>query len=101
MTRIAHLSDIHMLERSPGYGLSVHWLSAGRRLDAASRIRKLLRAFEAAKRTGATHYVVSGDLTESGTAAQFEQFAETLHDTGVEPERITLVPGNHDAYGPP
>jgi 3',5'-cyclic AMP phosphodiesterase CpdA len=89
-----------MLERSPkGYGLSVHWLSAGRRLDAAMRIRKLLRAFEVAKRSGADHYVISGDLTESGTAPQFEQLAETLHQTDVSPERITLVPGNHDAYG--
>jgi 3',5'-cyclic AMP phosphodiesterase CpdA len=78
----------------------VHWLSAGRKLDASARIRKILRAFEVARKSGADHYVISGDLTESGTPAQFEALAETLHRTGIGPERITLVPGNHDAYGP-
>jgi 3',5'-cyclic AMP phosphodiesterase CpdA len=45
--------------------------------------------------------VVSGDLTESGTPEQFEVLAEALHEARVAPERITLVPGNHDAYTSP
>ena len=92
-----------MLERRPGgprsrYDLRVRLLSFGRRLDALARVKKLVRSLDSAQKGGAEHYVISGDLTESGTSAQFEQFAEALHDTKIAPERITLVPGNHDAY---
>ena len=41
---------------------------------------------------------VSGDLTEVGEQAEFEQFAAILHDAGFPEDSVTLVPGNHDAY---
>jgi 3',5'-cyclic AMP phosphodiesterase CpdA len=99
--RLAHVSDVHVLESGGRYGLDVRFLSLGRRLDAEGRLRKLSRAFSAAARNAAHHVVVSGDLTESGTPGQFEALAEALHSAPFPPERITLVPGNHDAYGPP
>lgn len=106
VTRIAHLSDVHMLDTRPSrsrprYGLGVHFLSFGRRLDAHGRSRKLARGLAAARRSGAQHYVISGDLTEIGLEGEFETFAEVLHDSGIAPERVTLVPGNHDAYTSP
>jgi len=98
--RLAHLSDVHLLEpRSGVYGLAVQFVSVHRRLDAEARIAKLKRALATAVACGASHVVVSGDLTETGEPAQFELFAEVLHDSGVRPEDVTLVPGNHDAYG--
>jgi 3',5'-cyclic AMP phosphodiesterase CpdA len=105
-TRIAHLSDVHMLEPRPGrsgarYDLSTRFVSLGRKLDARCRAKKLTRAFSAAAHAGASHFVLSGDLTEMGTAGEFEAFAEVLHDTKIAPSRITLVPGNHDAYSGP
>ena len=63
--------------------------------------KKLRNGLRAAKRAGAHHFVISGDLTEMGTKAQYEVLAETLHESDVEPWRITLVPGNHDAYDSP
>lgn len=96
--RIAHLSDIHALEPAKSHGLGVRFVSIGRALDAEERRRKLERALEAAKRSGADHYVLSGDLTELGTEAQFEAFAATMLGSGIDPEDVTLVPGNHDAY---
>lgn len=103
ITRIAHVSDVHMLERRPGgprspYDWRVRVLSFGRRLDAQARVRKLTSALDSARTSGADHYVVSGDLTESGTPGQFEQLAEALHGTRIDPDKVTLVPGNHDAY---
>jgi hypothetical protein len=47
---------------------------------------------------GADHLLITGDLTEDGDMAQFELLAELLADSRIPPERITLVPGNHDAY---
>jgi Icc protein len=105
-TRIAHLSDVHMLQSGPSrarssYGLGHHFLSFGRALDAQTRDKKFRRGLGAARRAGAHHFVISGDLTEIGAPEEFESFAEALHDSGIEPERITLVPGNHDAYTTP
>jgi hypothetical protein len=44
------------------------------------------------------HLLITGDLTEDGDPAQFEVLAELLADSKIAPDRITLVPGNHDAY---
>jgi len=105
-TRIAHLSDVHMLDARPsrsraGYSMGHRFLSLGRPLDAAGRQRKLVHALSAARRVGADHVVVSGDLTEIGAPGEFECLAETLHDSGIAPHQVTLVPGNHDLYTSP
>jgi 3',5'-cyclic AMP phosphodiesterase CpdA len=101
VSRIAHLSDVHMLEpRRPGRreGFGAHFLSLGRPLDPEARRRRLRSAIAAATRNGADHIVVSGDLTETGALPEFESFADTMLEAGIDPERVTLVPGNHDAY---
>ncbi len=99
VSRIAHLSDVHTLERSrDAYGWGLKFVSIHRPLDADARLRKLERALALAKASAAEHVVVSGDLTEMGTDAQFEAFAEVLDSSGIAPESVTLVPGNHDAY---
>jgi 3',5'-cyclic-AMP phosphodiesterase len=105
-TRIAHLSDVHMLDARPsgarsGYSMGHRFLSFGRALDAVGRRRKLVHALSAARRVGADHVVISGDLTEIGAPGEFECLAETLHESGITPERVTLVPGNHDLYTSP
>jgi len=102
-SRIAHLSDVHMLDPRPsrsraGFSMRVRFLSLGRPLDAQNRKRKLERALAAARRSGAGHVVISGDLTEIGEREEFEAFAETLHESKIDPDSVVLVPGNHDAY---
>lgn len=98
--RIAHISDPHILEpRKPdAQGFRTRFVSLWRPLDASERKRKLLGSLQAAKRSGAHHVVISGDLTETGAQAEFEQFAEVLDAAQVDPDSVTLVPGNHDAY---
>src|SRR5580692_7948712 len=103
MTRIVHLSDAHVLDPRPsrtrsGWSMQVRFLSIGRPLDAAGRRKKLVRSLDAARRLGANHVVLSGDLTEIGTPGEYETLAEILHDSGIAPEKMTLVPGNHDMY---
>jgi 3',5'-cyclic AMP phosphodiesterase CpdA len=78
--------------------MRTRFLSIGRPLDAAGRRHKLKRSLEAAERVGAHHFVLSGDLTEIGTPGEYETLAEVLHESGIAPERMTLVPGNHDLY---
>ena len=104
MSIIAHLTDVHLVETSGrrSAGLSAlarrGYLSLGRVVDEGARRRSFAEALRRALALGFDHLVVTGDLTEEGTIAQFEAVATVLHDAGVDPARVTLVPGNHDVY---
>ena len=103
MTRIAHLSDLHLIEaaharREPSQRVRLSLLSFGRRLDDQDRRRRLRRALHQYRTSGADHLVITGDLTEDGTDTQFEVLAEVLADSRIDPSEITLTAGNHDAY---
>jgi Icc protein len=99
--RVAHLSDLHVLAPLRRHDWSTQFVSLGRPLDAFARRARVKRALTAAARSGADHVVVSGDLTEMGTYAEFETLAAMLDEAKLDPERVTLVPGNHDAYTAP
>jgi 3',5'-cyclic AMP phosphodiesterase CpdA len=81
--------------------LGIRFASFGRALDPKPRIRKLVAALRAACASGAGHLVISGDLTELGAREQFETLAEVIEGERINPELVTLVPGNHDAYTRP
>lgn len=106
MVRVAQLSDLHLVEPDHAARRGVKswrlaYLSAHRRLDAADRVLRARQALEAARAADVDHVVVTGDITEDGTPAQFELFAALLHDSGIAPSRFTLVPGNHDVVDHP
>jgi len=98
---IAHITDMHLLERTERHAFDVRFVSLGRRLDAEDRLAKARRAIATARAAGAEHYVFTGDLTETGTLAQFEVLAELLFECKLRPDDVTLLPGNHDAYTAP
>lgn len=103
MTTIAHLSDLHLIEDNHGRRSSAHrfrlaYLSLARPLDAARRRLAAARALDKAWNSGADHLVITGDLTEDGMDVQFEVLAEVLSESRWPASRVTLVPGNHDAY---
>jgi 3',5'-cyclic-AMP phosphodiesterase len=103
MTFIAHLSDLHLLEHNHGErrGLArrrLSYLSAGRPHDAADRRKRAIAALKIARDSGADHVLVTGDLTEDGTDAQYEVLAEVLAESRISPSRVTLIAGNHDVY---
>lgn len=103
MTRIAHLSDLHLLEADyrSRTGLARYrlaFLSTGIPLDVAQRKRRALATLRRARQQRVDHVLITGDLTEDGTLPQYEALADVLDESGLPPERVTLVPGNHDAY---
>jgi hypothetical protein len=103
MTRIAHLSDLHLIEndhrqRDAAGRFRLSFLSFFRKLDQQERRARVRRALAAYVASGAEHLIVTGDLTEDGTEPQFEVLAELLLDSGIDPREITLTAGNHDAY---
>lgn len=103
MTRIAHLSDLHLLEdnheaRRGTARRRLAYISLGRPYEPRARRVRAAAALASARQSGADHLVLTGDLTEDGTPAQFTILAELLGASGWAPHHVTLIPGNHDAY---
>jgi len=103
MATIAQLTDLHLLEddfqqRPIGPRARLSFLSFGRPLDAQERRARVATALAEAREANPDHLLITGDLTEDGHLAQFEVLAELLSESRIAPSRITLVPGNHDAY---
>jgi 3',5'-cyclic AMP phosphodiesterase CpdA len=103
MTKIAHLTDLHLVEenhtqRSGAHRFRLSWLTLLRPLEPEKRRRRAVTALEQALASGADHLVLTGDLTEDGVPAQFEVLASVLAESRWPASRVTLVPGNHDFY---
>jgi 3',5'-cyclic-AMP phosphodiesterase len=106
MAIIAQLSDLHLVEdhyvqRPLSTRARLSCLSFGRPIEPRERKERVARALAEVRASGADHLVITGDLTEDGDPSQFEVLAEVLAESRLPPERITLVPGNHDAYAAP
>jgi 3',5'-cyclic AMP phosphodiesterase CpdA len=105
--RILHCSDFHVLADYAGTPLGqLGW----RRLPALVELRvkkrgeyfayakpNVSRLMEEARRLGAAHVVVSGDLTGYAMEDEFAEAARLLGEW-LCPSRLTVVPGNHDCY---
>lgn len=79
MSRLAHLSDLHLGER-PEHTRS-----------ARALVRSLLEE-------RVDHVVVTGDVTHSGSIAEYETWLEVF-DPLLREKRVTVIPGNHDVAG--
>lgn len=84
--RIAHLSDLHVNE--------------GDRVRMVERAhpggnRQLDRVLDAPPLGDADVILVTGDVTDRGTAASWRTFLDAVEERELA-ERIILVPGNHD-----
>jgi 3',5'-cyclic AMP phosphodiesterase CpdA len=102
--RLVHLSDPHVISWR-----GVPWTSfLNKRISGAFnfalRRRGLHRVevFEALVqdivRVGPDHVVVTGDVSSLAFASEMRAFASVLDRNGLDPETVSFVPGNHDAY---
>jgi len=101
--QLAHLSDIHLgplpgfrpehwnLKRGLGY---VNWHRKRRHVHQPEVAAALL---EDAARHNVDHIAITGDLINIGLPAEYEAAARWLATVGP-PERVSLIPGNHDIY---
>lgn len=99
----AHLSDPHLTspagvgigdllgKRALGY---LSWRLRRRHRHRAHVLAALQRDLEL---TRPDHVVVTGDLTTLGLPAELDEARRWLEGLGP-PARLTVVPGNHDAY---
>ena len=102
---LAHFSDLHATRPAPGRLAELRgkrllgWLSwrRRRRFEHRDFVLEALLADLSGQDIG--HVVIPGDLTHLGLPSEIEEAAGWLRRIGP-PEHVTLVPGNHDAYGP-
>lgn len=103
MFTLAHLSDPHVppLPRAP-FGALLNkrllgYLSWRRRRDKVHLAEVLEHLTVDLRERAPDHTVVTGDLVNISLPEEFPAAARWLGRLGP-PERVTVVPGNHDAY---
>jgi 3',5'-cyclic AMP phosphodiesterase CpdA len=103
--RIAHLSDLHCLALD-GVRASrflnkrlTGWANLKLKRASKHRAAYVHAIAREIARENVDHVVVTGDLTNLALEGEFELARDVLqHELGLEPARVTIVPGNHDAY---
>ncbi|HXF55036.1 MAG TPA: metallophosphoesterase [Hyphomicrobiaceae bacterium] len=100
---LAHFSDLHLgpvegfalrhwnVKRGLGYA---NWVGRRRRVHRPQVVAKLLEDLAGQH---VDHIVVTGDLVNIGLPSEYENALAWLKSLGP-PNRVTVVPGNHDIY---
>jgi 3',5'-cyclic AMP phosphodiesterase CpdA len=93
VVRVAHLSDLHVVGERYGYRMEcgTHGPRGNRSMRHA--LGKL-RALNAS--TPLDGVLVTGDVTDAGTRAEWIEFLDLLRSCPDIRSRILFVPGNHD-----
>lgn len=103
MFRLAHISDMHLAatvrprgrellnKRLIGY---LNWHRGRRAIHQRPALDALIADLH---KQHPDHIAVTGDLVNFGLPAEFEEALDWLRALGP-PERVSVVPGNHDAY---
>ena len=108
--RFLHLSDVHV---TADYGrhslLRLGWrrwialgeLTLGGRARAFARAPETIsRILDEARTLAVDHVILSGDLTAYALPVEFEGARAAMGEWANEPQRCTVIPGNHDRYTP-
>lgn len=101
--RIIQLSDVHVWR----YSYNPLHLFNKRVLGTASllagrasqfRLERLDSVVSRVREVGADHLLITGDLTTTALPAEFRDALAALHDLLTDPNRVSVIPGNHDRY---
>jgi 3',5'-cyclic AMP phosphodiesterase CpdA len=102
--RVAHCSDPHLLSVTGVRGVDFvnkRWIG-GLELLTTRRDRFRVEIFQAMvadfNRMALDHVVVTGDITNVALEAEFRLARRLLDSIDLGPDRVTVLPGNHDAY---
>jgi 3',5'-cyclic AMP phosphodiesterase CpdA len=109
MFRLAHVTDPHFRGARGGQGIRASELWGKRAVGyvnlVVNRVRKhkmdLLEDLRVDLRAQAPdHLAVTGDLSNLAVTAEWRSALAWLDLSGVAPDAISVIPGNHDAYVP-
>ena len=91
--RVAHLSDIHVVGEN--FGFRIESGRAGARGN--DRLRRLLVQLERLdKKNRLDAILVTGDMTDAGTSAEWAELLDILSAHPRLTNRMYMLPGNHD-----
>ena len=103
--KIAHFSDLHLYSAE---GVPFRrflnkritgWANLRLRRSMAHRQAYVVAIAREVARLGVDHVVVTGDLTNLALEPEYELARDLLQrELGIEPARVTVIPGNHDIY---
>lgn len=103
--RIAHLSDLHLLSLEGAVPFRLFnkrltgYLNLRLRRHAVHKPHPVRAAAAEIRRLEIDHVVITGDVSNLALEQEFQLVRRFLdHDLGLPPERVSVVPGNHDAY---
>ncbi len=91
--RVAHLSDLHVVGERYGFRMATgtHGPRGNRSFRNALRRLAAIHA-----RTPLDRILVTGDITDAGTRAEWAEFIDLLRGCRELRGRLSFVPGNHD-----
>jgi 3',5'-cyclic AMP phosphodiesterase CpdA len=91
--RVAHLSDVHVVGER--YGFRIESGRAGARgNERFERVMERLATIHAVQALDLI--LLSGDMTDAGTSAEWAEFLDVLARHPDLAERMLILPGNHD-----
>jgi 3',5'-cyclic AMP phosphodiesterase CpdA len=93
IVRVAHLSDLHLVGERYGYRMECGTHGPPGNESVQQALTKL-SAIHAA--TPFDCVLVSGDVTDAGTRAEWVEFLDILKSNPDIRSRVLFVPGNHD-----
>src|SRR3954453_21041326 len=103
--RIAHFSDLHVLALD---GVPTHrflnkrftgWVNLRVKRSHKHRPAHVRAVAREVARAKVDHVVITGDLTNLALEQEFDAVKKLIEDAlGVDADRLTIVPGNHDLY---
>jgi len=91
--RVAHLSDLHVVGDRYGYRMESGTLGPRGNRSFRNALRKLVAIHDA---TPVDRILVTGDVTDAGTRAEWAEFLDLLRMYPTLRSRLSFVPGNHD-----
>ncbi len=102
--RVAHVSDLHILH----IDRFEPWRFVGKRITGGANLllkRKkahstevVVQALEQLQTLGVDQIVVTGDLSNLSLDSEFAAARQIIEAHGGGPERVSVIPGNHDRY---
>jgi 3',5'-cyclic AMP phosphodiesterase CpdA len=93
IVRIAHLSDLHIVGERYGYRMEAGTDGPRGNRPLRSALRKLGAIHKSAP---LDRVLMTGDITDAGTRAEWAEFIDLLRGCPELRGRLSLVPGNHD-----
>jgi hypothetical protein len=91
--RIAHLSDLHIVGERYGYRMEAGTHGAQGNECIARALRQVVALQDQAP---LSRLLVTGDVTDAGTRAEWTEFLDLLRGCPELREQLLFVPGNHD-----